>query len=154
MIYTDLALFGLCSGWNFVPAAALSCGQKAFLMAKVLVVEDEAMVLVLAESVIQSAGYETISAASLSEAEALVSSLDGHLDLVFTDISLGDDTEGGVQIGHLIRQQHPATPVLYTSGRNLTDGLKEMLVERSVFLPKPYTDTQLVEAIEALLRKR
>ena len=43
-------------------------------------------------------------------------------------------------------------PVLYTSGRNLTDGLKEMLVERSVFLPKPYTDTQLVEAIAALLR--
>ena len=121
-------------------------------MAKVLVVEDEAMVLVLAESVIQSAGYETISAASLSEAEALVSSPDNGLDLVFTDISLGDDTEGGVQIGQLVRRQRPATPVLYTSGRNLTDGLKEMLVEGSVFLPKPYTDTQLVEALAALLR--
>lgn len=122
-------------------------------MARVLVVEDEAVVLVLAEFVIQSAGYETISAASLSEAEGLVNSPDGHLDLVFTDISLGDETEGGIQIGQLIRQQHPTTPVLYTSGRSLTDGLNEMLVEQSVFLPKPYTDTQLVEAIEALLRK-
>ena len=120
-------------------------------MAKVLIVEDEAMVLVLAESVIQSAGYETISAASLSEATALVSSKDGHLDLVFTDINLGDDAEGGVQIGHLVRQQRPAVPVLYTSGRNLTDGLKEMLVDRSDFLPKPYTDTQLLEALAALL---
>jgi two-component system cell cycle sensor histidine kinase/response regulator CckA len=137
---------------NSFASTALSCGQKALLMVKVLVVEDEAMVLVLAESVIQSAGYETISAASLSEAEALISSPDSHLDLVFTDISLGDDTEGGVQIGRLVRKQRPAMPVLYTSGRNLTDGLKEMLVERSVFLPKPYTDTQLVEALAALLR--
>jgi CheY-like chemotaxis protein len=137
---------------NSFASTALSCGQKALLMVKVLVVEDEAMVLVLAESVIQSAGYETISAASLSEAEALVSSPDSHLDLVFTDISLGDDTEGGVQIGRLVRKQRPAMPVLYTSGRNLTDGLKEMLVERSEFLPKPYTDTQLVEALAALLR--
>jgi CheY-like chemotaxis protein len=120
-------------------------------MAKVLIVEDEAMVLVLAESVIQSAGYETISAASLSEAEALVGSQDGRLDIVFTDISLGDDKEGGVHIGRLLRQQHPTIPVLYTSGRNLTDGLKELLVEGSEFLPKPYTDTQLVDALAALL---
>jgi len=120
-------------------------------MAKVLIVEDEAMVLVLAESVIQSAGYETVSAASLSEAEALVGSQDGHLDLVFTDISLGEDKEGGVQIGQLVRQHRPDIAVLYTSGRNLTDGLKELLVERSEFLPKPYTDTQLVEALAALL---
>ena len=109
------------------------------------------MVLVLAESVIQSAGYETVSAASLSEAEALVGSQDGHLDLVFTDISLGEDKEGGVQIGQLVRQHRPDIAVLYTSGRNLTDGLKELLVERSEFLPKPYTDTQLVEALAALL---
>lgn len=54
-------------------------------MTKVLVVEDEAMVLVLAESVIQSAGYETISAASLSEAEALVSAPDssGHAGALY-----------------------------------------------------------------------
>lgn len=121
-------------------------------MARVLIVEDEAMVLVLAESVIQSAGYETVSAASLSEAEALVGSPESHIDLVFTDINLGDHAEGGVQIGKLVRQQRPAIPVLYTSGRNLTDGLKEMLVERSDFLPKPYTDAQLVEALAALLR--
>ena len=91
-------------------------------MAKVLIVEDEAMVLVLAESVIQSAGYETISAASLSEATALVSSQDGHLDLVFTDINLGDDAEGGVQIGHLVRKQRPAVPVLSTGGAILRTG--------------------------------
>ena len=70
---------------------------------------------------------------------------------MFTDINLGDDAEGGVQIGHLVRQQRPAVPVLSTGGRNLTDGLKEMLVDRTDFLPKPYTDTQLLEALAALL---
>jgi CheY-like chemotaxis protein len=36
-------------------------------MSVVLVVEDEALILVLAESVLNDAGYETLSASSLSE---------------------------------------------------------------------------------------
>ena len=43
------------------------------------------------------------------------------------------------------------TPVLYTSGRELTDGLKLLFIENSAFLPKPYTDDQLNAALAKLL---
>jgi FixJ family two-component response regulator len=44
------------------------------------------------------------------------------------------------------------TPVLYTSGRAITDGMKALFVENSDFLPKPYTDHALIDAIAKLLR--
>ena len=43
-------------------------------MAAVLIVEDEAAILMLAESVVQDAGYETLSAASLPEARDIIES--------------------------------------------------------------------------------
>jgi len=120
-------------------------------MATVLVVEDEAVLLVLAESVLRSAGYETLTASTLSQAKALIESAE-HFDLVVTFINLGDDREAGIQVGQLVRQLRPQTPVLYTSGFNMTDGLKELFVDNSEFLDKPYTDLQLIEAMARLLR--
>jgi DNA-binding NtrC family response regulator len=118
----------------------------------VLVVEDEAPILVLVESILQEAGYETLSASTLAEAEALIHS-DRPIDLVFTDVNLGADHEGGLQVGQTVRQAKPKTPVVYTSGRGLTDGMKNLFVKQSLFLPKPYTNEQLVEAVASLLRK-
>jgi len=119
-------------------------------MATVLIVEDEAVLLVLAESVIRSAGYETLTASTLSQAQALIGSVE-NFDLVVTDIRLGDDREGGIHVGQLVRQLRPQTPVLYTSGFKMTDGLKELFVDKSEFLDKPYTDTQLIATMARLL---
>lgn len=114
-------------------------------MAKILVVEDEAMVLVLAESVLQDAGHETVTASNFPQAEAIMKS-DQRLDLIFTDLNLEDQLDGGLKVGALAH-----VPVLYTSGRPLTDGMKELFASRSAFLPKPYTNHQVVEAVAALL---
>lgn len=119
-------------------------------MAVILVVEDEAAILILTESILQEAGYETLTAASLAEAESIINS-DRAIHLVFTDVNLGEDHEGGLQVGQVTRQARPNTPVVYTSGRGLTDGMKSLFVERSAFLPKPYTNEQLVAAVADLL---
>jgi CheY-like chemotaxis protein len=120
-------------------------------MATVLIVEDEAVVLILAESVIQHAGHKTLTASSLAEATSIIES-DAMFDIVFTDLCLLDEQDGGIQIGTLLRSHRPDLPVLYTSAREMTDGLKSLLVERSAFLPKPYTDIQATEALERLLK--
>jgi DNA-binding NtrC family response regulator len=118
----------------------------------ILIVEDEAPILVLIESILQQAGYETLTAATLAEAQGVIHS-DKSIDLIFTDVNLGEDHEGGLQIGQIVRQARPNMPVVYTSGRGLTDGMKSLFVEPHLFLPKPYTNEQLVEAIASLLRK-
>ena len=118
----------------------------------ILIVEDEAPILVLVESILKDAGYETLTAATLAEAQAVILS-DQPVDLVFTDINLGEDHEGGLQVGQILRQTRPNTSVVYTSGRGLTDGMKSLFVERHLFLPKPYTNEQLLEAVASLLQK-
>jgi DNA-binding NtrC family response regulator len=120
-------------------------------MPTVLIVEDEVQILIMTESVLQRAGYKTLSAATVAEAQAIINTKQ-ELDLVFTDITLNNHQEGGVTIGKLIEQTRNGVRVLYTSGRELTDGLKSLFVEKSAFLPKPYTEQQLTEAIAGLLR--
>jgi DNA-binding NtrC family response regulator len=120
-------------------------------MPTVLIVEDEVVIRVLTESVLQNAGYETLSAGTLAEAQALIHA-DQKFDVVFTDINLTDGLEGGLQVGRLTRQARPGTPALYTSGKPLTDGMNELFVEPSEFLEKPYTDDQIIDALARLLR--
>lgn len=134
--------------WAFVVVRTPSTGDK---MPAILIIEDESTILLLVESVLQHAGYETLTASTLAEAQSVLNS-DQRLDLIFTDIELGDEKEGGIQVGQIVRQSRPGTPVVYASGRALTDGMQGLLVEPSTFLPKPYTDEKIVEAVSKLLR--
>ena len=120
-------------------------------MAIILVVEDEPPVLVLAESLLKQAGYLTISAGRVAEAAPILMS-DQQLDAVFTDISLADDPEGGLEIGRLAAASRPSLPVLYTTGRGVTDVMIQQFVKPSEFLAKPYTGPQLVTCLAAMLR--
>ena len=87
-------------------------------MATILLVEDEPPLLVLAEFVLQDAGYETVSAATLAEAQAMIHS-DKNIDLVFINITLLDAQEGEGKrrksVSSFVRRV-PGTPVLYTTG--------------------------------------
>jgi len=123
-------------------------------MARIVIVEDETQVLMLAESVLQQAGHDTVSAGTVAEAQAVINSKDEKFDLVFADVQLGNHEEGGITIGKLVGQVRKGTPVLYTSGRPATDGMETLFVEPSAFLPKPYTAQQLTEAVADLLRVR
>jgi CheY-like chemotaxis protein len=55
-------------------------------MPTVLIVEDEVPLLIFAECMLQTAGYETICASTVAEALAIVENTDGQLDLLFTDL--------------------------------------------------------------------
>ena len=105
----------------------------------------------LAESVLQQAGYDTLSAATRAEAQAIISD-QGEVRPPVCRRGVVNHKEGGLTIGKLIGEARKGTPVLYTSGRTLTDGMKSLFVERSAFLPNPYTAQQLTEAVAELPR--
>jgi CheY-like chemotaxis protein len=119
-------------------------------MATVLIVEDEAVLLVLAESVLQTAGHDTLTASSLVEVQGIIES-GTKFDLLFTDLTLHEDHDAGIEAAKLVAEKKPGIPILYTSGRELTDGLKALFVENSEFVGKPYTDKLLLEALGKLL---
>lgn len=119
-------------------------------MARVLLVEDEVSVLILAESVVQGLGYQTLSAASMTEALSLFENV-GPVSALFTDIRLPEGDLAGLELAQKARELNPSLKVLYTTGQTLTDGMKSMFVEGSHFLPKPYTVTEMTHAFKEVL---
>src|SRR5258708_14411452 len=102
-------------------------------MSIVLVVDNEEQVRVLAESIIQELGHETLSAATVDQALALIRA-EQSIDLLFTDINLADDVEGGlVHPGLELAQQalalRPDLRVLYATGAAVTDGMQALFVQ-------------------------
>jgi DNA-binding NtrC family response regulator len=91
-------------------------------MAVVLIVEDETQVRMLAESILQETGHETRSAGTTAEALAILET-DEKIDLLFTDITLMDEQEAGLGLGQVTIKKRPGLPVLYTTGRGITDGM-------------------------------
>jgi DNA-binding NtrC family response regulator len=118
-------------------------------MAAILIVEDEAQVLILAESYLQERGHQTLSASSISEASALLEKT-GKIDLLFADIGLKDEPEAGLKLATEAIERHPDMKVLYTTGAAVTDGMKALFVRRSAMLAKPYTVDQLLTSLSML----
>ena len=123
-------------------------------MPTVLIVEDEVPLLIFAECMLQTAGYETICASTVAEALAIVENTDGQLDLLFTDLGLKDQLDGGLDVGHAAAKAHPGLPVVYTTGRGFTDGLDALFVDPHKFIAKPYTNEHLLTAVADLLNNK
>jgi DNA-binding NtrC family response regulator len=119
----------------------------------ILIVEDEEQVRVLAESILQEAGHQTLSASSAEEALALLER-EEHIDLLFTDLGLQADLQGGLKLAQAAKERAPGLPVLYTTGQGLTDGMKALFVEPFGFLTKPYTADQLTTGAANLSKER
>ena len=123
-------------------------------MGIILVVEDEEQTRVLAESVLRDLGHQTLSAATVDQALALVRT-DQSIELLFTDIELADDAEAGLvhpglELAQQARRIRPKLRVLYTTGASVTDGMKALFVEGSDVLAKPYEMQQLSEKVAAM----
>ncbi len=119
-------------------------------MAVILVVEDETQVLLLAESYLEQQGHRTFSAGTLEQALALIDS-DKEIDVLFTDLGLGDNLQAGLELGKQAVEHRPGLKVLYTTGQMLTDGMRELFVSGSAFLKKPYTVDELMATLSDVL---
>ena len=118
----------------------------------ILVVEDEATVRALAESILETLGYGALSAATAREALALFEQKN-CIDVLFTDIELPDGPEAmdGLELAGRAVELCRGLGVIYTTGGGRTDGMAALFVDKAVFLAKPYTRDQLVDAVEEVL---
>jgi DNA-binding response OmpR family regulator len=112
-------------------------------------VEDEVQVLILAESYLEEHGHKTLSAATVTQATAIIED-DQPLDLLFTDIGLGDDLQAGLELARAAVERRPGLKVLYATGQTITDGMEALFVEGSAVLAKPYTVEELLTRLSVL----
>jgi len=95
-----------------------------------------------------SRGNKTLSAATIEQAIALIEG-EEPVDLLFVDLKIQDDLEGGLKLAKKAVEARPKLKVLYTSGQAVTDGMTALFVKQSAFLPKPYTVEQLATTLLA-----
>ena len=119
---------------------------------RVLLVEDESLIRLLASEALQDEGFEVVEARDGDEAAKLLDGPDGF-DALFTDVRM-PGTLDGVDVAVRFQQRHPATPVLVASGgaphlASRLSGLKPP----AVFISKPYRPCEVVAALNGMTGK-
>lgn len=119
-------------------------------MAVILIVEDDALIRMVAEMMIQDWGHETLSASDEDEALAILRSPQ-RVDAMFTDIYLKASVLGGCELANKAIALRPDLRVLYTTGNSLTDKMKALFIVGTHCLGKPYTQQQLQDSVAEML---
>jgi CheY-like chemotaxis protein len=119
-------------------------------MAVILIVEDDALIRMVAEMMIQDWGHDTLSASDQNEALTILRSPQ-PVDALFTDIYLKTAVLGGCDLARQAIALRPGLRVLYTTGNSLTDKMRDLFVTGTHFLGKPYTQQQLQDSVDGML---
>jgi CheY-like chemotaxis protein len=115
---------------------------------KVLVVEDDDLVRVVAVDALEEAGFEVIEATTGEQAIAVCK--ERVADALFTDISLPGSVDGW-DIAEHCRQHDPALPVVYATGHSK---MPNRLVPGGLLFQKPYQLDLVIETLRRLVGGR
>jgi len=115
----------------------------------ILFVEDDALVRMDMAEFLRECGYRVHEAADADEAIAELQSKFA-VDLVFTDINLGEGMNG-LELAAWTLNNRPGVKVLVTTGASRVD-LPPEIVEP--LLAKPYTGRDLLDRVKEALAKR
>jgi CheY-like chemotaxis protein len=113
----------------------------------VLVVDDEQLLLTMAETILTDFGYQVLTAGSGAAALRHLTNPGIKIDLVFTDMVMPG--MGGRELMDRIRQLGLPVPILCTSGYVL----KEEDRPPAGYLPKPFTSTEFLTKIKSTLAR-
>ncbi len=118
--------------------------------ATILVVDDEDGVRRMLAKILRGAGYEVLEAESGEAALELLSSYDGALDLVVSDVMMPG--MNGRELLTRILEDRPDVLTLLTSGYH--DDILAQGLDGVSFLAKPYSRTSMVERVQSILAAR
>lgn len=116
---------------------------------RILLVEDNPMILDLARNILNQHGYKVCSANRAEKARQIMEQ-EAHIDLLVTDVVMPGTS--GIQLAGQLREYRPDLKVLFITGH-----AEEMVPEhelsagRSELLPKPFTVQTLMTAVQSLL---
>jgi len=111
----------------------------------ILVVDDEGLLLTMAETILTEYGYCVLTANSGQKALSILSGENVQIDLVVTDLVM--PAMGGRQLIERIRQVAPAMRILCTSGYVLPADKQAGIP----YLQKPFTSREFLAKVKQLL---
>ncbi len=112
---------------------------------KILVVDDELVVIKSAERVLKSEGYQVEGA--LGGREAIMKLGQDNFDLVFTDLKMPE--VDGITLIRWIKKTKPSVGIVIITGYPSQDTIKEALELGIIdYVPKPFTPSVLLDVTE------
>jgi two-component system cell cycle sensor histidine kinase/response regulator CckA len=119
-------------------------------MESILLVEDDAMVRDLAESILSNCGYSVLAPGQVQEVGSMYRKYPGRIDLLLTDVVMP-----GISGRELARQMtalRPDMKVLYISGYTDNAIVSKGLLDPGIwFLQKPFTPATLAAKVREVL---
>lgn len=111
----------------------------------VLVVEDEAMLRLMAIDLVEDAGFEALEAADADEAMAILE-MRSDIRILFTDIRMPGSMDG-LHLARAVKDRWPPVKIILTSGHCSASDVDAGL--DSLFFAKPYD----IGRVSAVLRQ-
>jgi CheY-like chemotaxis protein len=115
----------------------------------VLLVEDEPLVLLIAQDALEAGGFAVLPVQLASEAMEVLDGRIAELSGLVTDIRLPGGADGW-EIARHARELRPDLPIVYTTADGAGDWPAQG-VPNSVVVQKPYAPAQLLTAIATLI---
>jgi DNA-binding response OmpR family regulator len=117
-----------------------------------LVVEDEALILLDIQDALELGGYAVRTATTGTQAIETLDEDAGEIRALITDIDIGSGSLTGWDVAQRARELQPTLPVIYMTGAS-ADQWASRGVPHSVLLNKPFAPAQLVTAVSQLLNE-
>jgi PAS domain S-box-containing protein len=113
---------------------------------RVLVVDDEEQIIKLVGRMLGTAGFDVVTASTLAEAERVLKDGSRPLDVLVTDVMLGNDR--GTTLVPLARERHPRIRIVVISGyASEPEATSTILGKQVTFLAKPFDRQALLGAL-------
>ncbi|MCU0598890.1 MAG: response regulator [Desulfobacterales bacterium] len=118
---------------------------------KLLVVDDEGIVLESCRRVLEFEGYEVSLAKSADEALELIEKEDFLLLLMDLKMPVHD----GIYLMRELKNRKKDVPIIVMSGYSTNETIAEAdMMGANLFLPKPFTPDELLAAIREISKRR
>jgi two-component system, cell cycle sensor histidine kinase and response regulator CckA len=124
------------------PAAS---GEALLGSGTILVVDDESLMLTMAETILSDFGYKVLTANGGLAALNLLSREDVKVDLIITDLVMPG--MGGRELMDRVRRLGLKVPILCTSGYVLAEDKRAA----AGYLRKPFTSTELLQKVKSVM---
>jgi signal transduction histidine kinase/CheY-like chemotaxis protein len=118
----------------------------------ILIVDDEEIVLRVAQAMLGEAGYEVLGASNGREALDVYAAQSGRIDAVLLDMTM--PVMGGEETMKHLAARWPDATVIATSGYDLEEAERRFGGRPAGYLQKPFTVAQLTAKIAEVVRAR
>jgi len=117
---------------------------------RILVVDDEDIVLESCQAVFELEGFEAVLVPSADK--ALEAMKNDNFDLLLIDVKM--PKKDGMYLMRKIKEQWPDTPIIVMSGYYTTETIQEAIrMGAATFIAKPFEPDELVKIVRQVIEK-